>query len=113
MGAVQWCNSITTTVSSRGDKGGAVVLEAAGFFDEVVVGTGVLRDLAGVHVQNFGGEFADEVNVVGNEDEGSFVALERKGQRLDSVDVQVSGGLVHEEEVRRIDEKLDEVQPAF
>ena len=35
---------------------------------------------------------------------------EREDERLDGVDVEVRGRLVHEEEVRRIDEELDEVQ---
>src|SRR3954469_14810447 len=39
--------------------------------------------------------------------------LQRSNQRLDSMDIEVRRRLVHQEQVRRIDEELDEVQPRF
>jgi hypothetical protein len=73
-------NSSERVFGSGGDEGGAVVFEAAGFFNEVIVGTGVGGDGAGVYVQDFGGEFSDEVHIVGNENECAFVTFEREGE---------------------------------
>ena len=98
---------------------GAAVVGEAGFLDEVVVAAGVVGDLGGGvvgvagDVQGGFREGADEVHVVGDEDERAFVAFEGVDQRVDGEDVEVGGGLVHEQEVRRIDEELDEVEPGF
>ena len=43
---------------------GAVVGEAAGFFEEVVVSTGIGGDIPVFHVEHFSGKFSDEVHVV-------------------------------------------------
>ena len=40
-----------------------------------------------------------------------LVMLQRQDERLHGVDVQVRGRLVHQEQIRRIDEELDQVQP--
>lgn len=59
------------------------------------------------------GEGADEVDVVGDEDEGAFVGFEGVDEGVDGEDVEVGGGLVHEEEVGGIDEEFDEVEAGF
>ncbi len=94
-------------------QSGAGVEERAGFFEEIVVAAGVGGDLAGVDVENFGGEFFDEVDVVADEDEGAVVAFEGHGQGLDGLDVEVGGGFVHQQEVGGIDEEFDEVEAAL
>ena len=53
------------------------------------------------------------MHVVGNEHERSLVAFERHGQGLDGGDVEVGGGLVHQQEVGRVDEELDQVEAAL
>src|SRR5688572_8089607 len=64
----------------RRRESGALVVQGAGFFQEIVVTAGIGRDLAGVDVQDFGGELSDEMHVVGDEDEGAFVVLQREDQ---------------------------------
>ena len=53
------------------------------------------------------------MDVVGDEDEGAFEALEGADEAFDAPDVKVGGGLVHEEEVGRVHEKFDEVEAAL
>lgn len=59
------------------------------------------------------GEGADEVDVVGDEDEGSFEVFERGDEGFDRGEIEVGRGLIHEEEVRRVDEEFDERESAF
>ena len=56
---------------------------------------------------------ADEMDVVRNENERAFVTLQRERERFDGVDVEVRRRLVHQQQVRRIHEKFDEIQTAF
>ncbi|MFM1945087.1 MAG: hypothetical protein RI897_4069 [Verrucomicrobiota bacterium] len=100
-------------VGLRCGEGGASVIEGVGFFEEVIVAAGVGGDLAGVDVEELGGDFADEVDVVGDEDEGSVIALEGELEGFDCMDVEVGCGLVHEEDIGWVDEELDEVEPGF
>ena len=96
-----------------GGDGGAGVFFGSGFFEVVVVAAGVAGDLAAVDVEHLGGEGADEVDVVRDEDEGALEALEGADEAFDAPDVKVGGGLVHEEEVGRVHEELDEVEAAL
>ena len=64
-------------------------------------------------MQYFGRQAADEVHVVGNEQKGAFVALQSHCERFHRRDVEVGGGLVHQQQVGRIDQELNEVQPAL
>ena len=61
-------------------------------------------------MENAVGEFADEMDVVRDEDESSLIGLQREHEGLHGEDVQVGGGLIHQKKVGRVDEKLDEVQ---
>ena len=45
--------------------------------------------------------------------ERAFVTLQREHERFDRVNVEMRGGLVHEQQVWRIDEKLDQIEPAL
>src|SRR6266545_4421651 len=97
--------------SPRGQRG-AGVIGGAGLLQEVIVVSHIPDDLAGVDVQDLGRELANEMHVVRNEDQRALVAFQRERERLDGVDVKVCRRLVHEEEVRRINEEFDEVQAA-
>ncbi len=64
-------------------------------------------------MEEFGGDFTDEVDVVGDENEGAVVALEGELEGFDRMDIEVGGGFIHEEDVGGVDEKFDEVEPGF
>ena len=64
-------------------------------------------------MEDFGGEFTDEMDVMADEDERAFVATEGEDEGFDRMDIEVSGGLIHEEEVWGIDEKFDEIEAGF
>ena len=53
------------------------------------------------------------MNVVGNEQKGALVALQSHREGFHRRDVEVRGGLVHQQQVGRIDQELNEVQPAL
>jgi hypothetical protein len=74
----------------------------------VVVVAGVGRQPARVHVQDVLRQGADEVHVVADEDERPVVRLERAHEGVDRGDVEVRRRLVHQEEVRRLDEEARE-----
>src|ERR1035441_8944911 len=99
--------------ASRRRERSAGVVGCAGFLQEIFVAADIGRHLTGVDVQHLGREVADEMHIVRNEDQRAFVAFQRERERLDGVDVEVRGRFVHEQEVRRVHEELDEIQPAF
>ena len=70
-------------------------------------------DNAVVHMKDLCGEFPDEVDIVTDEDQRSLVGSESHDQGFDGVDVEVGCGLVHEEEVWRIDEEFYKIQPGL
>ena len=59
------------------------------------------------------GEFADEVDIVRDEDQRAFVGFQREDKGLHGEDVEVGRRLVHEEKVRGIYQKLHEVEAGF
>ena len=64
-------------------------------------------------MKHLGGDRADEVDVVTDENQCPFVLEQRLGQALDTVDVEVRRRLVHQQEVWRVDEKLDQIDPTL
>ncbi len=50
------------------------------------------------------------MDVVGNEYQGAFVAFQRGNEGVDREDIKVGGRLIHEQQVRRIDEEFHQVQ---
>ena len=58
------------------------------------------------------GDAVDEVAVVGDEQDGAGVVLERVGERLDGAHVEVVGGLVEQQEVGVADEQREQAQAA-
>ena len=69
--------------------------------------------MAGVDVENAIRELPDEVNIVGDEHQSAFVGFESQNEGLDCENVEVSGWLIHQENVWGIDEELDEVEAGF
>ena len=53
------------------------------------------------------------MHVVADEDEGAFVVFQGMHQRVDRLDIQVRRRLIHEEEVRRLDENTGEGEAGF
>ena len=67
--------------------------------DEVGVVPSVLAGLAVLNLHHLGGHLVQEVTVVGDHQEGAVRLEDVILQPLDSVDVEVGGGLVHDEDV--------------
>ena len=64
-------------------------------------------------MEHLGGDRADEVDVVTDENQCAFVLKKRLRQTLDAVDVEVRRRLVHQQKVRRVDEKLHQIDPTL
>ena len=88
----------------------ALGAEETGFLEEVVVASGVGVNLPCIDVEDAVGEFADEVDIVRNEDQRAFVGFQREHKGLHGQDIEVSRGFVHEQKVRGIYQKLHEVE---
>ena len=101
-----------TSVGEAGGQGGAFVA-GLGLLEVVGVVARVLRQAAGVHVQDRLGDLADEVHVVADEVERAFIGLQGGDERVDRHDVEVRRRLVHEQEVRRVDQQLHQREAGF
>jgi hypothetical protein len=82
-------------------------------FEVIIVTTGVMTQLAVADVHHMIGELADEEDVVADEDHGAVELLQGAKQGFGAGDIEVIGGLVHEQEVGRIEQQLDEREAAF
>src|SRR6478736_1191426 len=91
----------------------AFVRQSTGLLQEIIVTTRVRRDLPGVHVQNLRRKFADEMHIVGDEDKRAFIAFERQRERFHREDVQMRRRFIHQQQVRRVHQELDEIEPAL
>ena len=78
-----------------------------------MVVAGVMGEFAGMDVDDEVPQGADEIDVVADEDEGAFKLAERVHEGVNAGHVQVGGRLVHEQEVGRVEQELDEGEPAF
>jgi hypothetical protein len=85
----------------QGFAGGA----GLGFVEVVLIIPGIRRDHAGTDVQDLFGHLADEVNVMADEHERAFVLLQRADEGVDAAHVEMRRGLIHEQEVRRIEQQ--------
>ena len=74
------------------------------------VGTMEVFDCAVLEMPEAGGDFVDEVVVVGDEKDGAFVALEGDVKGVDGFQVEVAGGLVEDEDVGLGEDELAEGQ---
>ena len=99
-------------IGEAGGQRGAFVA-GLGFLEIVGVVARILRQAAGVHVEDRLGDLADEVHVVADEVERAFVGLQGGDERVDRHDVEVRRRLVHEQEVRRVDQQLHQRETGF
>src|SRR5450432_4523882 len=72
-----------------------------------------MRELAGVNVGDAAGECADKINVVADENECAFELFQRINERVNARHVEVRRRLVHEQQVRRVEQQFHEREPAF
>ena len=82
-----------------------------GLLQVVVVVAGIGRQHAGVDVEHLGGDGADEIDVVADEDERADELAERGHQRVDAGDVEVGRRLVHQQQVGRVEQQLHQGEP--
>ena len=80
-------------------EGEAFRAEESGFFQEVIVAARVGDDFTGVDVEDAVREFSQEVHVVRDENKCSLVGFEGKNERLDSEDIEMGRGFIHEQQV--------------
>ena len=73
----------------------------------------VFGQTAGIDVNDAIAKSADEVNVVADEDQGSFVLLKRFHQGIDTRHIEVSSRFVHQQEVGRIKQDLNKRKTAL
>src|SRR4030088_1538954 len=64
-------------------------------------------------MQDAGGDRADEMDVVADEDERSVILLERADEGVDRADIEMRGRLIHEQEIWRIEQQFDQSQSRF
>ncbi len=88
-------------------RGGGCLVE------EVLVIAGVERRAAGLHMEDLLRERADKIDVVAHEDERAVELSQRADERVDARDVEVRRRLVHEKQIRRIEQELHEGETAF
>ena len=96
---------------ARGEPGALV--DGLRFVEVVLVVAGVVREPAGVDVEDQRRQRADEIDVMADEYQRAFVLLEGVDERIDRGDVEVGRRLIHEQEIRRIDEQASEREAGF
>ena len=64
-------------------------------------------------MEHLGCQGADEIDVVRDEDERARVLGQRSDEGVDGGDVEVGGRLVHEEQVRRVEQELHQREAGF
>src|SRR3954469_8034098 len=72
-----------------------------------------MSELSRIHMHNVVRQGTNEINVVADEDQRALKLVERKGERVDARHVQVRGGLIHQQQVGRIEQQFHQRQPAF
>ncbi len=79
----------------------------------ILVITAIMHEPPCVHMDYVVGQRADEIDIVADKNERALELLQRCDQRIDARNVQVRCRLIHEKEVRRIEQELDQRQAAF
>src|SRR6266478_5079371 len=72
-----------------------------------------MGELAGIDMHDVIGQSPDEIDIVADEDQRASELVEGKSEGVDARHVQVCGGLVHEEEIRRIKQQLHQRKAAL
>ena len=83
------------------------------FLEIIIVPTRKVAQAAGIDVYGLLRDLPDEMDVVADEHERAFVLLERGNEGIDAGDVEVCGGLIHQQQVGRIEQKFHQSQAAF
>src|SRR5947207_2879502 len=65
-------NGVVRIISGGGERG-AFVIERSGFLQEIIVAAAIRHQLAGMDVQDLGGEMPDKMDVVRDEDQCALV----------------------------------------
>src|SRR5258705_4798809 len=68
--------------------------------EEIGVRTLEIVDMAVIEMPDAGGNFVEKVVVVGDEENGAFIALERDVERVNGFEIEVVGRLVKNKDVR-------------
>ena len=72
-----------------------------------------MPEMAVFHAHDVVRQQPDEMHVVADEDERAFVLLQRHNQRVNTGHVEVCRRLVHQQQVRRIEQQFHQREPAF
>ena len=72
-----------------------------------------MAELPGLHADHVAGQRADEMDIVADEDERAFERHQSLHQRVHAGQVQVRGGLVHQQQIGRVKQQFHQRQPAF
>lgn len=78
------------------------------FIEVVLIVARIGGEVTGADMEDSGGHGPDKVDVVADEDEGALVLAKGGDEGVDGTDVQMGGGLVHEEEIGGIEQKFDQ-----
>ena len=62
-----------------------------------------MREFPGIHVNDVSGERANKINIVADENERALKLIQRINKSINARHVQVSGWLVHQQKIRRIE----------
>src|SRR5205085_9140570 len=68
---------------------------------------------AGIDVHNVVSQGSDEIHIVADKNQSHFKLDQRIGQRINAGHVEMRRGLVHQQQVRRVEQYFDECKPAF
>jgi len=80
---------------------------------KIVVIAWVPGDLAVPHVNNMVGQLTNEVDIMANETDGPFKGAQRLHEHVHAGHVEVRGGLIQKQKVRRVQEQPRQAQSAF
>ena len=72
-----------------------------------------MPEMAVFHADDVVRQRADEMHVVADENERAFVGLQRLDERVHARQVQMRRRLVHQQQVRRIEQQFHQREPAF
>lgn len=74
------CRAPENEARSPGGQRRPFIVQRTGLLQEIVVAAGILPELAVVHMDNPFGELLDEVDIMGNEDQGTLETLQGQDQ---------------------------------
>jgi len=84
-----------------------------GFVEVILVAARIVGEVASVDVDDVVCEGADEVDVVTDENQRALELIEGVGESIDARHVEVGCGLVHQEQIGRIEQEFYQGEAAF